>query len=382
MSADRQRLLFVVTEDWYFVLHWLPLALGAARAGYAVALATRVGRHGELIRSHGIELHALRRLRRSSLNPLREVAAIGELAALIREWRPTLVHLVALKPVVYGSVACRLGGAMARVNALAGLGFVFLADVWRARVLRPFVSAALRWSLRGERSLTTVQNPDDREALRQLRLVDDAHVRLIRGAGVDLDRFVPCVPAAGPPIVLLMSRMLWDKGVGEFVEAARLLKLRGIVARFVLVGAPDMENPAAIRADQLSRWQGEGSIEWWGHRDDPQAVLAQSSIVVLPSYREGLPTVLVEASACERPLVAADVPGCREVVRHGETGLLVPPRQAAPLAEAIATLLADPARRARMGRAARSRAEQEFSRAVVLERTLAVYRELLDYRTA
>ncbi len=377
MGAERPRLLFVVTEDWYFASHRLALAVAARQAGYAVAVATRVDRLGEQIRSEGIELIALRRLRRSSLNPLRELAAIVELTRVVRRWRPSLVHLVALKPVLYGAIACRLGGVAARVNALAGLGFVFLAGTPLARALRPFVKAALRWTLGGARAATIVQNPDDRRLLIDEGLVDASHVRLIRGSGVDLTRFVPGPPEAGAPIVLLMSRMLWDKGVGELVEAARRLRSRGVNARFVLAGDPDTENPAAIAVGQLEQWQREGIVEWWGHRDDAPQVLAQAQLVVLPSYREGLPKVLLEAAACGRPMIATDVPGCREIVEDGVTGLLVPPRESEPLADAIAALLADPELCARMGRAARARAEREFGLDAVIDRTLAVYRELL-----
>ena len=225
--------------------------------------------------------------------------------------------------------------------------------------------------------MTTVQNPDDRELLLRERLIDASHIRLIRGSGVDLTRFIPGAPAAGPPIVLLMSRMLWDKGVGEFVAAARLIKSRGVNARFVLVGDPDAENPAAILVEQLSQWHSEGVVEWWGQRDDPEKVLVQASLVVLPSYREGLPTVLVEAAACGRPMIATDVPGCREVVKHGVTGVLVPPREATPLASAIAELLGDQQRCALMGQRARELAEREFGLPAVIDRTLAVYRELI-----
>lgn len=377
MGAERPRLLFVVTEDWYFASHRLPLARAARDAGYEVAVAARVDRHGDLIRREGIELIELRRLRRSSLNPLRELAAVFELLIVVRRWRPHLMHLVALKPVLYGAVASRLAGRIARVNALAGLGFVFLADRPLARALRPLVTRALRWTLGGARAATIVQNPDDRELLVGQGLVDPSHVRLIRGSGVDLTRFVPCTPTQEPPIVLLMSRMLWDKGVAEFVAAARALKARGSAARFVLAGDPDTENPAAIALAQLAQWQAEGVVEWWGHRDDAPTVLAQAHLVVLPSYREGLPKVLLEAAACGRPMVATDVPGCREVVEDGVTGVLVPPREAAPLAEAIAALLVDPVRCERMGHAARALAEREFGLPAVIDSTLAVYRELL-----
>jgi glycosyltransferase involved in cell wall biosynthesis len=377
MSADAPRLLFVVTEDWYFVSHRLQLAIAAQRAGYRVAVATRVQDHAEPIANAGIELVELKRWRRSSLNPLREFLAVAELTVVMRRWRPNIVHLVALKPVLYGGLAARLAGVAIRVNALAGLGFVFLQDRALARLLRPLVKLALRWSLGGERAVTIVQNPDDRDLLVRERLVDVAHVRLIRGSGVDLDRFRATELPVGRPVVLLMSRMLWDKGVAEFVEAARIARESGADARFVLVGDPDPENPAAIPREVLQRWNQSSVVEWWGQRSDAPAVLAQARIVVLPSYREGLPKVLLEAAASGRPMIATDVPGCREIVEPGVTGVLVPPRDASGLAHAILALLDDPERCRQMGARARDLAEREFGIEAVVSRTLDVYRECL-----
>ena len=378
MEVSRPRLLFVVTEDWYFVSHRLPLAVAALRAGYQVAVATRVQNHAAQIRDSGVELLALKRWRRSSLNPLLEMAAVVELAGVVCRWQPALVHLVALKPVLYGGLASRLGGAVVRVNALAGLGFVFLQGSKLARVLRPLVKLAFRLTLGGERAVTIVQNPDDRELLVGQRLVEASHVRLIRGSGVNLQRFAAAEPPSGKPIVLLMSRMLWDKGVAEFVEAARQSRMRGSDARFVLVGDPDPENPATIATGQLRQWRDSGVVEWWGPRTDVPAVLAQARIVVLPSYREGLPKVLLEAAASGRAMIATDVPGCREVVEHGVTGLLVPPRDAGALAAAIIQLAADPERCRQMGQRARALAEREFGLDAVVASTLNVYQELLE----
>ena len=378
MSAEAPRLLFVVTEDWYFVSHRLPLAVAARRAGYRVAVATRVQEHTAAIAEAGVELLELKRWRRSSMNPLREMAAVAELAGVIRRWRPDIVHLVALKPVLYGALAARLGGAAVRVNALAGLGFVFVQGRALARLLRPLIKLAFRWTLGGERAVTIVQNPDDRELLVREHLVDGSHIRLIRGSGVDLDRFKASDLPPGRPMVLLMSRMLWDKGVGEFVDAARTAEERGADARFVLVGDPDPENPAAIPHETLQRWSDSGVVEWWGQRSDAPALLAQARIVVLPSYREGLPKVLLEAAASGRPMIATDVPGCREVVEPGVTGQLVPARDAAGLAEAMLGLLADPERCRQMGTQARRLAEREFGVEAVVSRTLAVYRECLQ----
>jgi glycosyltransferase involved in cell wall biosynthesis len=375
MPAEPRRLLFVVTEDWYFCSHRLPLARAALDAGYRVAVATRVAAHAEAITANRIELLPLRWMRRSSTGPLTELRALLELIAVYRRWRPALVHHVALKPVLYGSFAAFVARVPARVNALAGLGFVFASTRRLARAARPFVRIAYRLALRSRRAMTIVQNPDDRQLLVDARLVDPARVRLVRGSGVDLDRFRPGAPAP-VPVVMLMSRMLWDKGVAEFVDAARRLRADGVGARFVLVGEPDDENPSAIPRDRLAAWHAEGAVEWWGGTAEPHVTLARAGIVCLPSYREGLPKVLLEAAACGLPMVASDVPGCREIVIEGQTGLRVPARDAAALAQALRHLIDDAGLRARLGAAARRLAEQEFGIGRVVQQTLAVYDEL------
>ena len=212
---------------------------------------------------------------------------------------------------------------------------------------------------------------------RSIGLADKSAVEIIRGSGVDLERFSPAQDrAAAPPIVMLASRMLWDKGIGEFVEAAKRLRVEWTDVRFVLVGGRDEENPTAISADALAEWQRAGVVEWWGQRDDMADVLRQATIVCLPSYREGLPKVLLEAAACAKPIVATDVPGCRDVVEPGTTGLLVPSHDAAALADALRTLLADPVLCERMGQEARRRVAARFSLAAVQAATLDLYRKL------
>jgi len=369
------KLLFLVTEDWYFCSHRLPLARAAKAAGYEVVVATRVGAHAEAIIAEGFKLVPIG-LRRSSQNPWREIKAILEIAGIYRRERPDLVHHVALKPVLYGSIAARLTRVPAVVNALAGLGFVFASESLKARLLRPWVVGALRLLLDARERVLIVQNPDDRRMLVEGGVVKPARVRLIRGSGVDIRRFAPTPEPVGTPLVVLPSRLLWDKGVGEFVAAARLLKAQGVEARFVLVGDGDPENPATIPDGTLEAWRAEGVVEWWGRREDMSAVLESSSIACLPSYREGLPKVLLEAAACGRPLVATDVPGCREIVIDGSNGLLVPVRDAPALADAIGRLLADPGLRVAMGRRGRELVEAQFSEERVVMQTLAVYREL------
>ena len=375
MDGDRPKLLFLVTEDWYFCSHRLALACAARDAGFDVAVATRVSAHGEPIRSTGLRLIPIG-LRRSGRNPWRELGAIGEIAAIYRRERPDIVHHVALKPVLYGSLAAKIAGVPGIVNALAGMGYVFTSQQLSAKLLRPLISLAFRFLLKGTRVI--LQNPDDRNTLLATGILKDKQVALIRGSGVDTGvfRYTP-QPDTVPPLIVLPARMLWDKGVGEFVAAARILKQQGVEARFVLAGERDPDNPAAIPLEQLQDWHACGAVEWLGKQDDMPALLAQSHIVCLPSYREGLPKALLEAAACGRAIVASDVPGCREAVRHNENGLLVPPRDAVALAQSLRLLIGDAALRRRFGQRGREMAEQEFSGEKVAAETLALYRELL-----
>lgn len=374
MSAPT-RLLYFVTEDWYFCSHRLPLAVAAREAGYEVTVLTRVARHGELIRSQGLRLVPIE-LSRRGLNPLEEIGLLRRIVGAYREARPHLVHQVAMKPVVYGSIAAWVAGVPHLLNALAGLGFLFTSERLQARALRPLVRLALNRLLRGPGNRVILQNPDDEALLVGGLGIPAGQVRLIRGSGVDLDRF-RCIPEPpGPPLVLLASRLLWDKGVGEFVEAARTLRERGVEARFALVGDPDPENPSSVPDALLDRWRQEGAVEIWGQRGDMPEVIAQCHVVCLPSYREGLPKVLLEAAACGRALVAADVPGCREVVRHEVNGLLVPARDSGALAAALERLVTDRSLRQTLGSRSRAIAEAEFGVERIIDQHLRLYREI------
>ncbi len=369
-------LLFLVTEDWYFCSHRLALAVAARAAGYRVSVVTQVSRHGERIRDAGLDLVPVR-FPRSGRRPLTDLALLARLAVVYRRLRPDIAHHVAVKPVLYGALAATLAGTPATVNALAGLGYLYTSTHARARLLRGVLRPALGAALRRRGAFTIVQNPDDERALRDTRLLDHERVVRIAGSGVDVERFVPTPEPPGPPLVVLPARLLWDKGVGEFVAAARLLRGRGVEARFALVGERDAENPSAVSDAELEAWRNEGVIECAGRRDDMPAVYAEAALVCLPSYREGLPKVLLEAGAAGRPAVTTDVPGCREVVRDGVNGLLVPARDAGALAEALARLLADAALRARFGAAARERVLREFADTHIIGQTLALYEQAL-----
>lgn len=376
------RLLFVVTEDWYFASHRLDLARAARAAGFRVGVATRVADGEQQIRDAGIELIPLQHMRRSSRNPLVELRAIEELTDLYRAWTPDIVHLIAAKPIVYGGIAARRARVPGVVGALAGLGYAFSSPSLRARLIRPALLAAYRAALRQANVRVIVQNPQDGQAIEAARLAASRQVRLVRGSGVDPTRFSPTPEPTGTPVAMLVGRMLQDKGVREFVEAARLLRDRGTAVRCVLVGDADTENPSAIPRAELDRWHSEGAVEWWGHRSDMPATLALANIVCLPSYREGLPKVLLEAAACERALIATDVPGCREVAIQGETALLVPPRDVARLAEAIATLATSADQRRAFGQQARRHVTDHFTADHVNRATLAIYAELLPTTVA
>lgn len=374
MDGNRPKLLFLVTEDWYFCSHRLPLACAARDAGFEVSVATRVRAHGERITAAGLQLIPLG-LQRSGRNPWRELAAISEIARIYRQIAPDIVHHVAMKPVLYGSLAAKIAGVPVVVNALAGMGYVFTSSQASARLLRPLITLALRFLLKNGRVI--LQNTDDRAALIAAGVLKVEQVALIRGSGVDTAIFQSTPEPDGVPLVVLPARMLWDKGVGEFVAAAVALKQDGVEARFVLAGERDPDNPADIPLEQLQAWHDSGNVAWLGRQEDMPSLLAQANIVCLPSYREGLPKALLEAASSGRAIVATDVPGCREAVHHNENGLLVPARNAVALAAALRLLIENPPLRRRFGLRGREMAEHEFSVEKITAETLALYRELL-----
>jgi glycosyltransferase involved in cell wall biosynthesis len=368
----RRKLLFLVTEDWYFVSHRLALAVAAREAGFDVAVATRVKTHEQVILDAGLRLIPFELSRRGG-NPVMEIV---KLIRLYRNQCPDIVHHVALKPVLYGAMAAWVVRVPRVVNAVTGLGWLFISRGFVARVVRPLVLRLLGRLLSTRGSCTIVQNPDD-QALLLRAGVPRERLCLIRGAGVDTARFSPAEKQPGRVTVVLVARMLWDKGVGEFVAATKLLHEEGISARFVLVGDADTANPASVPNESLCAWNGKDGIEWWGRRDDIPAVLDQADIVCLPSYREGLPKSLLEAAACGLPIVTTDTPGCREVVTDGDNGFLVPVKDAIALALALRKLIVDSDLRRHMGKRSRARALAEFSQEIVIAQTLATYHEQL-----
>ncbi|MEW8507349.1 MAG: glycosyltransferase family 4 protein [Candidatus Thiodiazotropha sp.] len=370
-------IMFVVNDPGFFLSHRLPLALAARDQGYEVCIATPPGDGVEQIKAAGLQYRRVT-LSRSGANPLLELWTIWSLYKLYRELQPLIVHHVTIKPVLYGTLAARLANVSAVVNAISGLGFVFLARGWFSAMARSAVLTSYRWLFSRKRLWVIVQNRDDYDYLLEKECLSQDKIELIRGSGVDVDQFVTEPEDDGLPVVVLPGRMLWDKGVGEFVEAAQMLHGMGIEARFVLVGGIDPSNPESVPVVRLAEWAREGDVEWWGNRQDMPSIYKLAHIVCLPSYREGLPKVLLEAAAAGRPIVTTDVPGCREVVIEEKNGLLVPARQSRPLADALRRLITNPQLRHSMGHRARVMAEAEFSIQQVVERHLDIYRRALE----
>lgn len=367
-----RRLIYIVTEDWYFAGHRLPMAQAAQAAGFDVHVITRVKAHGDVIERLGFTLHPIVWSRRST-SPLDAVKSVRSLRTLVRTIAPDVVHNVALKPSILGSLACLGLPVKGVVNSVNGLGSSFLSPTLRGRVLKRVLGTALPMLLNRSNVMTIVQNPDDHAALTALA-VRAGHIVLIPGSGVDTTALQPLPePSAATVRVGFVGRMLEDKGVRPLVEAMRLLRQEGADIELVLAGTPDPENPTSITDKELTQWSSEPGISWIGHCSDIQAFWAQCHIAVLPSRREGLPKSLLEAAACGRPMVATDAPGCREVAIEGQTALLVPIDDAAALATAMRTLAPDRALRLRFGAAARQLAERRFSSARIGQQTSELY---------
>ncbi len=376
-SGTSRRVMFLVTEDWYFCSHRLPVARALKAAGYEVAVACRVNTDGKKITDEGFALYPLA-LSRRSLNPFHLIAAVWRIRRAYKIFRPDVVHHIALKPVVLGAIAARFAGVSHTISAIAGLGYVFSARRLKAQILRPLLTSLLRRLLGGPGKHVIVQNDDDRHALIARGIIKSDQLTVIRGSGVDPDRFTPTPEPVGPVRAVMVARMIREKGVIEMVASARILKTRGMKIRMTLAGEPDRENPNAIPEAELAAWHAEGIVEYLGRVDDVPALWAASHIAVLPSYYgEGVPLSLIEAAASGRPLIAADGPGLRDITLPGETGILVPPRDAEALADAIGQLANDAELRARLGAGARRLAESNFSIAQVQAATLEVYRQLL-----
>jgi mannose/cellobiose epimerase-like protein (N-acyl-D-glucosamine 2-epimerase family)/glycosyltransferase involved in cell wall biosynthesis len=371
----RPRVIYLVTEDWYFISHRLPMARAARDAGFEVHVATRVDRHAAAIQAEGFLLHPVS-WRRGSLDPRDLLRVIREVRALYRKLKPDLAHHVALPATVVGSVAAR-GLPIQCVNAMTGLGTIFISNTMKVRAVRAALRPVLRWLLSGPGGKVLVQNLDDHALVQELG-VEPRRIALIAGSGVDTDVMLPAPEPNGPVRVAFVGRLVEGKGIRALVEAHARLCAQGNDIKLVIAGVPDSANPSSIPAHEIAAWSRQRNVSYLGFVEDIAALWASVHVAALPSHREGLPLSLLEAAACGRPLIATDVPGCRDIARPDLNALLIPVDDVEALAAAIKRLALDPQLRRRFGAASRKLVEQEFSSKQIGRELVNIYRQMLD----
>ena len=377
MNLKQPRILFVFTEDWAFLSLFLDRAVAAKDAGYEVGVVVHCTKYQQTIKDHGLQVFT-HNISRSGTNPFREISSILQMVRIFRSFKPTVIHLAALKPILIGSIATLFFRNSKIVNAPVGMGYIFSSSDRKARLLRPILRLVLRFVLGRKRTRTIIENSDDLRTLVDGKFVKKDQIILIRGTGVKLEDFTPTPEPAGQKVVLLIARMLRDKGVVEFAESARIIKRSHPDVNFWLVGDTDSGNPTSLSGEQIRTWESEGLVSWFGYREDVPQLLQQCHIVCLPSYREGFGKVLIEAGAARRAVVTTNVPGCRESIENGRNGLLVEPRDPVALAAALITLIDNEEMRTAMATEGRHRVETQFSSVIINAQTLAVYKQVLS----
>lgn len=371
------KILFLVNVDWFFVSHRLPIAAAAARKGFEVHVATSLTDKAHIIKNSGFILHNIP-LSRGSTGPLSSFKTFLAIIKIFYTVKPNIAHLVTIKPILLGGIAARLTNIPGVIAAISGLGYIFIDQGFVASLRRLFIRLLYKVSL-GHKNLKVIcQNLNDIEEIQQTTRLSNDSFSLIDGSGVALNKFVYLPDNNKIPKIMMASRLLKDKGVMEFVNAAAILKEKNINAEFILVGDPDPDNPSSISISQIQDWEERGILNYWGHIEDMENILSQASIVVLPSYREGFPKVLIEAAACGRAVVTTDVAGCRDAIYNGVTGILVPARDTHGLANAIFDLAACPENYIKMGIEGRKMAEERFDEKIVIDRHLSLYDQVLS----
>jgi len=372
-SVESKKLLFIISEDWYFISHRFFLAKYAKLQGYDVYLLTRVTKYENIIKKSGINLIHWP-IKRRSVNLFNELGSIKIVLKTIRMVKPDIIHAVALKPILYGAIGAKIFNIKSRVFAFAGLGYVFSSSQYLARFLRPILSSAFKVFLHNKSSVIIAQNQDDIHLLIKHNIAHNQQIKLIRGSGVDTEKFKQSPSNSNTkPIILLPARLLWDKGIGDFAKASAIFQKKDLPARFVVAGRRDDDNPESIPKNIIDGWKANNLLEVMGHIEDMPALYNSSSIVCLPSFREGLPKSLLEAASSSKPIVAYDVPGCREVVIDGENGILVQARDYQALAQALEVLIKNSNLRTRMGSEGRRMVKKYFSQEEIALQTKKVW---------
>lgn len=373
-----KKLLFIVNIDWFFISHRLPIALEAIKQGFEVHIATEITDRAEILEELGLIVHPLT-ITRSNTGLFSNIRTFLQILKTIKKINPDLVHLVTIKPVLLGGIASRIARVPSVVVAISGLGYIYVSKGFRAKVRKWLIGKFYRISLNHHNSKLIFQNTNDMKILLEISGQPIKKTEIIKGSGVDLKHFKYSSINNEVPIVVLAARLLADKGVREFVQAAEKLKKIGVIARFVLVGEIDPGNISSISNKEIKKWLDKGVIEWWGHRTNIHEVFAMSAIVVLPSYYgEGLPKVLIEAAACGRAVITTDHPGCRDAIEPNVSGFLVPVRDPDSLADAIFNLLNNPELCNKMGLAGRKLAERDYGIDKVCNKHIEIYKSLLS----
>ncbi len=374
------KVVLVSNTEWYLYNYRLALGEFLRDRGFSVLWVSPPGPYADKLQQRGFRWLPWN-LGRQTVAPWREMGALAQITRIYRREAPDLVHHNTIKPAIYGSLAARWAGVPGVINSITGRGYVFLDRDVRARLLKPLAHHLYRFAFRAASCLAIFENSTDRAYFLENGLIPPQRAHLIESSGVDAEVFAASPEPEGPLVIALVSRMLWDKGVGVLAEATRLLRSKKTLPRdfrVVLVGEPDEGNPAAIPPDRLRAWEREGLLEWWGFRGDVAEVFRQSHIVTLPTmYAEGLPISLLEAAASQRPLVGTTLPGSQDFIEDGVNGLLVPPGDPAALAAALEKLALDPELRGRMGAAGRKRVLEKYTHQKINTATFDLYQQLL-----
>ncbi|RCK77229.1 MAG: Lipid carrier : UDP-N-acetylgalactosaminyltransferase [Anaerolineae bacterium] len=370
-----QRIALVANTDWYLWNYRLSLANHLRETGSEVYLISPKGAYSKALQAHGFKWIEWQ-LNRRSIFPIWEIYSLVKLHRLYRQIQPDIVHHFTVKPVLYGSFVSNLLGVSYIFNSITGLGYFFLRDTLAIKMIRNLILWSYSFVLRKPNVYVIFENQDDRSFFLERNLANSENTFIIEGVGVDIHQFTPSAEPEGTPIILYAGRFLWEKGLGELIEAARFLRGQ-FDFRLVLVGNPDTGNPGSISMNLIDEWVQEGIVEWWGWQDNMAEVYQKCHVVVLPSYREGIPTTLIEALAAQKPVIATDAPGCRDVVIPGVNGLLVPPRNPEALRDALALLLSNRDLRIDMGKAGREIAIDKFSKEVIDHKTIMLYHSIL-----
>ncbi|WP_236769844.1 glycosyltransferase family 4 protein [Acinetobacter johnsonii] len=381
MEKITLKIVYIVNVDWFFISHRLPIALEALKQGHEIHIFAKDTGKMEHLKSLGINTCPIN-LERGSVNPFQSLKLLLDLKKKITSIQPDVVHLVTIKPVLIGGLAAILAKVSSIVYAISGLGFIFTNIMLKAKILRLGIIPLYRLALSAKNKTVIFQNLDDLRVLRQYVSIPESQTVLIPGSGVDLQQFdVQPLPLRNK-IVLMACRLLADKGVYEFHKSALLLKEKHPDVRFVLVGGIDPDNPASLTEQELNEWVQKGDLEWWGHQSNMPEILSQATVIVLPSYREGMPKVLLEAQALGRPIVTTDVPGCREAIENGKTGFLVKVKSAQSLADAIEKLINNDELCLEFSQNARVLAEQKFDIKQVVKTHMNIYKNLVQSQHA